>query len=82
VSLGLSNFAPGAQPGESKKGKEKTMTNAIASRANTADRVVNGPRQEDEKWDLVVNGPCQDDEKWDLVVNGPIEEDEERERVA
>jgi hypothetical protein len=58
------------------------MTSAVVSMANMADRVVNGPRQEDEKWDLVVNGPCQEDEKWDVVVNGPVEGDEERERVA
>jgi hypothetical protein len=57
------------------------MTSAVASMANTPNRVVNGPRQEDEKWDLVVNGPCQEDEKWDLVVNGPVEGDE-REHVA
>jgi hypothetical protein len=30
----------------------------------------------------VVNGPCQEDEKWDRVVNGPCEGDEMRERVA
>ena len=53
------------------------MSTTMASKANTANRVVNGPRQEDEKWDRVVNGPCQEDDKWDQVVNGPIEEEKE-----
>ncbi len=60
------------------------MTSAVASNRNTSNRVVNGPRQEDEKWDLVVNGPIeiQEDEKWERVVNGPCEEDEERDPAA
>ncbi|MFZ3263145.1 MAG: hypothetical protein WA172_04030 [Terriglobales bacterium] len=52
------------------------MTHTVSSIPNTPNRVVNGPRQEDEKWDRVVNGPCQEDEKWDRVVNGPCEEED------
>jgi hypothetical protein len=58
------------------------MTRAVVSIPNTPNRVVNGPRQEDERWDRVVNGPCQKDERWDRVVNGPREEEEMREVVT
>ncbi|MFZ0799555.1 MAG: hypothetical protein WCA13_17910 [Terriglobales bacterium] len=54
------------------------MPSAVVSIPNTPNRLVNGPRQEDEKWDLVVNGPIEieKDEKWERVVNGPCEEEE------
>jgi len=58
------------------------MTSTVISIPKTSDRVVNGPRQEDERWDRVVNGPCQEDEKWDMVVNGPNQGEDLKERVA
>ena len=62
------------------------MTSTVASRLNTPNRLVNGPHQEDEKWERVVNGPIEieKDEKWERVVNGPCEEEEDemRERVT
>jgi len=61
--------------------KESSMSTADSKRS-TSDRVVNGPRQEDEKWDRMVNGPRQEDEKSDRLVNGPRDEDEDREHAA
>jgi len=76
----LSNWAIGVQPRPEER--EQTMTNTVVSVPNTSDRVVNGPREKDAKWDQVVNGPHEEDEKSDRVVNGPREEDETRERAT
>jgi len=44
------------------------MPRAVVSKPNKSDRVVNGPTEEDERWERVVNGPSEGDEKTDPVA--------------
>lgn len=52
----------------------------------SSDRLVNGPRQDDEQSERLVNGPRQDDEQSERLVNGPREKetdtDKDRQDVA
>lgn len=64
------------------KKRGRTMTNAIVSTLDTADRVVNGPRGGDEPWDRLVNGPRKADEQADRLVNGPHAADKEADRLV
>jgi hypothetical protein len=45
----------------------------VKGKRSMSDRLVNGPRQDDEQTERLVNGPRQDDEQSERLVNGPQE---------